>query len=158
MNDKEFEEVKAVLINWLQQKLLRKNLIDKELFSLIHQDDSKIDFEIANLEKVVSKKLAFMDRIMNFKQHKSDKIKLYNLKIKKSLIINLRNQEIDNLLQEKELLAYNEYNYISRIDYFSNIATKDNINLTEEEIELLKSIFSNFDYFDVYKNRIGIKG
>lgn len=154
MDDKEFELVKAVLINWLQQKLLRKTVIDKELFSLTHHDDSKLDFEIMCLEKTVSQKLRLIDRIKSYKERKQEKIELNNLKIRRGLILNLRNQRIEDLLKEKESLAYNEYNYISRIDYLSNVDSSDQIQLTEEEAELLTSIFpANYDW-----NKFCIRG
>lgn len=143
MSDKEFEVVKAVLINWLEQKLLRKDVIDKELSSLTHPDDSKLDFEIVCLEKVVSQKLKLIDQIRKYKERKQDKIELNNLKIRKGLILNLRNQRIEELLKEKEYLAYNEYNYISRINYLSNADSIDQIQLSEEETQLLTSIFPN---------------
>lgn len=154
MNDKEIEVVRAVLINWLQQKLLRKSVIDKEIFSLTHHDDSKLDFEIMYLEKIVSQKLRWIDQIRSYKQRKQEKIELTNLKIRKGFILNLRNQKIEELLKEKESLAYNEYNYISRIDYLSNIDSSDEFRLTEEEIGLLKSVFpGNYDWneFCVHK-------
>lgn len=141
MNDKEFEVVKSVLIDWLEQKLLRKDVIEKELFSLIHHDDSTLDFEITCLEKAVSQKLKLIDQIRKRKERKQEKIELNNLKIKKGLILNIRNQRIEELLKEKEYLAYNEYNYISRIDYLHNVDSIDQIQLLEEEAQLLTSIF-----------------
>lgn len=151
MKDKKLELIKTVLIHWLNQKLLRKDIIDKEINYLTHQDDRNIDFEIANLEKIVATRLTLLDRVIKHKKIKQNKIELSNLKIKKSLILSLRNQKIEELLQEKQDLAYNEYNYMSRLEELSNITTLEELILTEDEFKLLSSIIPNSNFLSGIK-------
>ena len=151
MEDKKLELIKAVLIHWLNQKLLRKDLIDKEIKYLTHKDDRNIDIEIANLERIIATRLSLLDRVIKYKKIKQDKIELSNLKIKKSLIISLRNQKIEELLQEKQDLAYNEYNYISRIEELSSITTLEELILKEEEFKLLNSIIPDSSFLSGIK-------
>lgn len=54
MNDN-FEVIKAILIHWLNQKLLRKDVIDAEIKRLSRIDDSEYDIEITRLEKKLVK-------------------------------------------------------------------------------------------------------
>ena len=139
MNDN-FEVIKAILIHWLNQKLLRKDVIDAEIKRLSRIDDSEYDIEITRLEKKVSQKLGLIGIILHHNDIKRDKIQLTNLKIQKTLFCRMRDKKIDELLQEKEKLAYNEYNYTSRIEELLGITKIEDLTLTLEEVDLLERV------------------
>ena len=153
LNDN-LELIKGILINWLNQQLLRKYAIDEEIKRLSREDDSKLDIEISRLEKAVGEKLGLLNKIIHYSERKKNIIRLSNLKIQKTLIYNLRSRKIEELLQERERLAYNEYTYTSRIDELSCITEIDKLSLTEEEKELLKKVLP----FNVLGSTISVTG
>lgn len=137
MKENNLEVVKNILMTQINEKLARSKGIDQELKYLSEVNYLDIDQKMLMLEKEINRSLGLLEKIKKRLEIKENRIKLENLKIEKTLLMRIHTDRINSLLEEKHSLAYNEYNYVSRLIEIANATTWEELNLTEEETENL---------------------
>lgn len=146
MENLDLEVVKKILIERIKKQLLRKDTIDLEIQKMSQLKTPDIDINIIQLERKINQKLGLLDRIIHSKEYKQSTQQLTNLKVQKTIFYTTREQNIENLLKEKEFLAYNEYNYEKRILEIENSQTFLELNMTADEkayLELYQGTMNN---------------
>lgn len=146
MENLDLEVVKKILIERIKKQLLRKDTIDLEIQKMSQLKTPDIDINIIQLERKINQKLGLLDRIIHSKEYKQSTQQLTNLKVQKTIFYTTREQNIENLLKEKEFLAYNEYNYEKRILEIENSQTFLELNMTADEkayLELYQGKMNN---------------
>ncbi len=145
MEEYNFEVVKTILMEYNIGILTRKDTIDVELRKIIKEEYPTLDLKILELERKVNQKLRLLDKIKHSRERKLELLELNNLRIKKTKLLTEKNNRIDALLEEKELLAYNEYKYEKRISEIYHATTWEELNITEEEKEIINSTLTTKD-------------
>lgn len=146
MENLDLEVVKKILIERIKKQLLRKDTIDLEIQKMSQLKTPDIDINIIQLERKINQKLGLLDRIIHSKEYRQSTQQLTNLKVQKTIFYTTREQNIENLLKEKEFLAYNEYNYEKRILEIENSQTFLELNMTTDEkayLELYQGTMDN---------------
>ena len=146
MENLDLEVVKKILIERIKKQLLRKDTIDLEIQKMSQLKTPDIDINIIQLERKINQKLGLLDRIIHSKEYRQSTQQLTNLKVQKTIFYTTREQNIENLLKEKEFLAYNEYNYEKRILEIENSQTFLELNMTADEkayLELYQGTMDN---------------
>lgn len=146
MENLDLEVVKKILIERIKKQLLRKDTIDLEIQKMSQLKTPDIDINIIQLERKINQKLGLLDRIIHSKEYRQSTQQLTNLKVQKTIFYTTREQNIENLLKEKEFLAYNEYNYEKRILEIENSQTFLELNMTADEkayLELYQGTMNN---------------
>lgn len=140
-----FEVVKTILMEYNIRILTRKSTIDQELRAVIKEEYPTLDLKIIELERKVNQKLKLLDRIKHSRKRKLELLELSSLRHQKAKLLTNKNNKIDSLLEEKELLAYNEYKYEKRISEIYHATTWEELNITEEEKEIIDSTLTAKD-------------
>lgn len=140
-----FEVVKTILMEYNIRILTRKSTIDQELRAVIKEEYPTLDLKIVELERKLNQKLKLLDRIKHSRKRKLELLELSSLRHQKAKLLTNKNNKIDSLLEEKELLAYNEYKYEKRISEIYHATTWEELNITEEEKEIINSTLTTKD-------------
>lgn len=140
-----FEVVKTILMEYNIRILTRKSTIDQELRAVIKEEYPTLDLKIIELERKVNQKLKLLDRIKHSRKRKLELLELSSLRHQKAKLLTNKNNKIDSLLEEKELLAYNEYKHEKRISEIYHATTWEELNITEEEKEIIDSTLTTKD-------------